>query len=350
MATLPRNPIARGSLLAIGAALLFGITTPAVKHFGANVGAFATAALLYAGAAVGAGLLRRRTDEAGVTRRHVLRIVSVATFGAVLAPTAFAWGLQRSGALATSLLLNLESVFTVFLAHQVYRERIGKRVTVACGLMLCGGALLTLRIHDAGSSSVLGLSAIGCATVFWALDNTFTRSLADLEPTSVVFWKASTGAAGSTVLAVLMNDAWPRELASAALLACGAAGYGLSLRLYLEAQRTLGAARTGSLFALGPFVGAAVSFALGDRAGAPLILAAALVFACAAYLHVTETHRHRHLHEPLDHEHPHTHDDGHHTHLHLPAVVGSHSHAHQHQQVEHDHPHGADVHHRHGHD
>jgi drug/metabolite transporter (DMT)-like permease len=350
VARLLTNPLARGSLLAVGAAVLFGLTTPIVAHLGAGVGAFATAALLYAGAATGSSLRRRGRDESRVRLRHAPRLVAVAVFGAVLAPALFAWGLQRSGALATSLLLNLEAAFTVLLARIVYREPIGRRVLVACVLMTAAGALLPLRLEGQGAWTAVGLLAVAAATLGWALDNTLTRPLAELDPRSVVFWKATGGAVLSTGLAFAMRDAWPSLAFFAALLVCGATGYGLSLRLYLGAQRILGAARTGSLFAVAPFVGAACAFALGDRGGALLIAAAAVLFALAIFLHLTELHGHRHVHEPLEHEHPHTHDDQHHTHRHEPPVSGSHTHPHRHERLEHDHAHGSDVHHRHGHD
>jgi drug/metabolite transporter (DMT)-like permease len=248
------------------------------------------------------------------------------------------------------LLLNLEAVFTVMLAAAFYREPVGRRVAVAASLMLSGGALLAWRGGESGASSGLGLLAVACASLCWALDNTLTRPLADVDPRAVVFWKGVLGAGLSIAAAWLFGDAWPRTAAVLALLTCGATGYGLSLRLYLRAQRMLGAARTGSLFALAPFVGAAVAFALGDRANIALVLASAAFFGLAVYLHVTETHGHHHVHDALEHEHTHRHDDGHHTHTHDPLVTGEHSHPHRHEAGDHDHPHGADLHHRHGHD
>ena len=47
--------------------------------------------------------------------------------------------------------------------------------------------------------------------------------------------------------------------------AIGATGYGLSLRLYLLVLRAFGAARTGSVFAFAPVIGALLAIALGDR-------------------------------------------------------------------------------------
>ncbi|HEY2406157.1 MAG TPA: EamA family transporter [Polyangiaceae bacterium] len=344
------NPIVRGTGLAIAAAVLFGVTTPLVKHFGVAVGPFATAALLYAGAALGSGLPRRRTDEPTLGRGQMGRLVLVAVFGAALAPAALAWGLQHAGALAAALLLNLEAIFTILLARAFYGEPVGRRVATAASLMLAGGAVLALRAGTTGTSSALGLIAISCATLGWALDNTATRPLADFDPRAVVFWKAALGVTLSSLLATLVHDSWPRPAASLALLACGGAGYGFSLRLYLRAQRLLGAARTGSLFAAAPFVGALLAFSLGDRAEAQFIALSAALFGLAVYLHVTESHAHGHVHEPLEHEHAHRHDDGHHLHIHEPPVYGVHSHAHRHEPMQHEHAHGSDLHHRHEHD
>jgi drug/metabolite transporter (DMT)-like permease len=344
------TPIARGSIVAIAAAALFGATAPLVKHFGRDVGAFATAALLYGGATIAAWFPRPRDREAAVRGSHAGRMVLVALFGAALAPACLAWGLQHAGALAASLLLNLEAVFTILLARMFYHEPVGARVVAASSLMLAGGSLLAVRSAAAGEANLLGMVAVIGATLGWALDNTLTRPLADLDPQAVVFWKGLLGSAISGGVAVVAHDRWPHVVPAAALLACGASGYGLSLRLYLRAQRVLGAARTGSLFAFGPFVGAIIAFASGERTGGLLVAAASGCFVAAVWLHVTERHAHVHRHKRLDHEHSHRHDDGHHGHAHEPPVFGTHSHKHTHEPVEHDHPHGADVHHRHEHD
>jgi drug/metabolite transporter (DMT)-like permease len=213
--------------------------------------------------------------------------------------------------------------------------------------MLAGGSLLALRGGAGGAATLGGVLAVAAATFAWALDNTLTRPLADLDPRAVVLWKASLGAALSALLALTLREPWPRPGAVAALLACGATGYGLSLRLYLRAQRSLGAARTGSIFALAPFLGAVVAFALGEREAPGIVGAAAALFALGVYLHATERHEHEHHHEALEHEHAHRHDDGHHTHTHDATVVGEHSHAHAHEASAHEHPHGADLHHDH---
>ena len=82
----------------------------------------------------------------------------------------------------------------------------------------------------------------------------------------------------------------PGAAAALGLLAVGATGYGLSLRLYLLAQRAFGAARTGSVFAFAPFVGAAHAVALGDRAPGWLMALGGGLMLAGVVLHLAESH------------------------------------------------------------
>ena len=343
-------PMAAGTLLAALAAACFGATTPILASAGATVGPLTSAALLYAGAAASSLVFRPREPEgAPLTRAHVPRLALVALFGAALAPTLLAWGLQRAGATTGSLLLNLEAVFTVALAALVHREPIGRRVALASALMALGGAALTLGATSDERFGAAGALAIVGATAAWALDNTLTRPLAELDPSRVVSAKGTFGALCTGLLAVTFGEALPPDRAIATLLACGATGYGLSLRLYLLAQRRIGAARTGSIFALAPFVGALLAWALGDPSPTLATLVAAAFFALGVTLHATEDHGHAHVHPATEHEHAHRHDDGHHDHAHDPPVFGEHTHPHRHERMEHEHAHGPDLHHDHEH-
>ncbi|MBY0367613.1 MAG: EamA/RhaT family transporter, partial [Burkholderiaceae bacterium] len=69
------GPAFRGGVLALLAALLFGLSTPLVQRAGAGCGPWTTAALLYAGAALMGALSRRpREREARVARRDLPRL------------------------------------------------------------------------------------------------------------------------------------------------------------------------------------------------------------------------------------------------------------------------------------
>lgn len=343
-----RSPITTGVLLAALAAVTFGVTTPAVAWAGRDLGPFTTAALLYAGAAASSFALRLVGGRRDPLRRgDVGRVVLVAVFGGAIAPTLLAWGLQRAGATIGALLLNLEAVFTVLLARAVFREPIGRRVAVAVLAMAAGGAALTLDAWRDSDWGAVGILAVAAATVAWALDNTFTRPLSERDPLEVVGAKGALGATFTTTIALGAGEPSPSTTAVLVLLASGATGYGLSLRFYLLAQRRIGAGRTGSVFALAPFVGAALAFALGDRSAGAWTVVAAVLFGTGVWLHVTERHAHHHVHEPVEHDHAHRHDDDHHDHAHDPPVPGEHAHPHRHERVEHEHDHAPDLHHDH---
>ena len=344
-----RSAIATGVLLAIVAAIAFGATTPVLAWAGRGVGPLTTAGLVYAGAALAAIVFVSVTRGRGARLRRgdIPRLAAIAIAGAAVAPTVLAWGLQRAGATTGSLLLNLEAVFTVALAWAIYREPIGRRVIAAVTCMVAGGAALVLDSAQSGTFGAVGALAVAGATLAWAADNTWTRPLAERDAWQVVAAKASVGAALTFAIGAIRGEQLPDVRAAAVLLACGATGYGASLRLYLAAQRRIGAARTGSVFAVAPFIGAGIAWAIGDRSAGAGTLAAVGLFAAGVVLHATEHHHHRHAHAAIEHDHPHRHDDGHHDHVHDPPVVGEHSHPHHHEPVTHDHEHAPDLHHDH---
>ncbi len=346
-----RSAIARGVLLAAGAAIAFGVTTPIVAWAGRGQGAFATAALLYAGAALASLVMRTvsRSHGPGLSRGDVPRVLGVAIAGGAVAPALLAWGLQRSGATVGALLLNLETVFTVLLARAVYREPIGRRVALAVAAMVGGGAALVHGSASGAGWGAAGAAAVAAATLCWAIDNALTRPLAERDPVLVIAAKTGLGASFTLVAAVIAGDPMPSARAALILLACGATGYGLSLRLYLLAQRAIGAGRTGSVFAVAPFLGAAIAIAAGDRGATGWTFVAAALFATGVYLHLTEHHAHPHVHDSLDHEHTHRHDDHHHDHVHEPPFAGEHAHPHHHARFAHSHDHASDLHHMHEH-
>ena len=344
------RPALRGGLLALLAAALFGISTPLVQKFGGGLGAFSTAALLYAGAAA-VGLLSRQPveREARLQRGDLRRLLAMAGFGAVVGPVALAWGLQHTSGTSASLMLTLEAMFTAILAWRLYRETLDGRVWMAMALLLAGGMVLVLDQGRTAGAQLWGLLAVLLATVAWGVDNTLSRALAERDPGQVVMAKAALGASATVLLAIALGEPLPSASAALALFAIGATGYGLSLRLYLLAQRAFGAARTGSVFAFAPFIGAALAVALGDRSVSGLMALGSVLMLAGVVLHLAESHGHAHVHEELDHEHAHRHDDGHHGHLHEPMPVGLHSHIHRHDPVRHVHAHVPDAHHAHKH-
>ena len=114
--------------MAIAAAIAFGATAPLIGRFGLHAGPWSIAALLYLGAAIATlPTVRRANRERPIGRRDAWRIALTGVLGAMLAPAALAWGILHTGALSASLVLALESVFTVAIAAAFFHEHVGGR-------------------------------------------------------------------------------------------------------------------------------------------------------------------------------------------------------------------------------
>jgi drug/metabolite transporter (DMT)-like permease len=246
-------------------------------------------------------------------------------------------------------MLTLEALFTVLLARLLYREQMDRRVWMAMLLLFAGAVVLVTDRGSLGGAQFIGLLAVLTATAAWGVDNTLSRALAERDPGQVILAKSAMGALLTTLLALTTREALPSAGQILALVAIGATGYGLSLRLYLLAQRAFGVARTGSVFASAPFIGALLAVAMGDRSLSAGMAVGGVLMLAGVVLHLAESHSHEHAHEGLEHEHSHTHNDGHHDHLHETVPIGAHSHRHRHEPLRHSHSHVPDAHHGHRH-
>jgi drug/metabolite transporter (DMT)-like permease len=239
-------------------------------------------------------------------------------------------------------------VFTVLLGALVHRELVGRRVWSAVALIAGGGALLVLDRSSGGVRFGLGLLLVAGATLGWAIDNTLSRALSELDRGKVVAGKGVLGAFLASGTALVLREPLPPFASVAGLLACGAVGYGGSLQLYLLAQRTLGSARTGSVFAVGPVRRRGRRGRHRATLGGWLTFAGAAAIAAGVWLSSHRASRARAPARGRDAHHPHRHDDGHHQHAHPGGDPGvAHTHEHTHGPIRHEHAHAEDVHHRH---
>src|SRR5471030_1313985 len=117
----------RGIPLALGAAALFGLSTPLAKVLVGSSHPQLIAGLLYLGSGVGLGLYwlsarsRRHDNETPLTRGDLPWLAGAIVAGGIVAPVLLMLGLFRTEASGASLLLNLEGVFTALLAWFVFR-------------------------------------------------------------------------------------------------------------------------------------------------------------------------------------------------------------------------------------
>lgn len=351
----------RAVLPALGAAILFGASTPFAKQLIgdglATWSPFLLAGLLYLGSGIGLTLIRLIRDRgwmsADLPQHEWPWLLGAIAFGGVLGPLLLMVGLSHTTAATASLFLNLESVLTAALAWLVFRENTDRRIVLGMVLIVAGGGVLawpTGEISAVTLTSGIGPLALTGACLAWAIDNNLTRKVSASDALFIAGSKGLVAGCVNTGLGFVLGAAMPTATLVPSAMLIGFLGYGLSLVLFVLALRGLGTARTGAYFSTAPFVGAALSIGVFGEPTSMSFWVAAALMAAGVWLHLTEHHDHDHEHTELSHGHRHRHDEHHqHTHDFDWDGVEPHFHVHQHVKLAHRHAHFPDIHHRHSH-
>ncbi len=343
----------RGVLYALGAAALFGASTPFAKLLLGEVSPLVLAAILYLGSGLGlAAWIALRPRQGAATqfaRGDWLWIAAAILAGGVAGPVLLLYGLSLTDAASASLLLNLEAVLTAAIAWTVFRENVDRRVFAGMAAIVAGGVVLSTGAAPR-AEGLTGVILVTAACLAWAIDNNLTRRVSGGDAATLACLKGLVAGSVNFTLALAIGAPLPEAAGWLGAGLLGFLGYGISLTLFIVALRHLGTARTGAYFSVAPFFGAGLALALlGERPDMAFWIAGALM-ALGVWLHLSERHEHRHAHAEMEHDHEHVHD-AHHQHAHDFAWDGRepHVHPHQHGQLVHSHPHYPDLYHRHTH-
>jgi drug/metabolite transporter (DMT)-like permease len=342
----------KGVLEALGAAALFGASTPLAKLLVGQLSPLLLAGLLYLGSGVGLLIIRLVRDRGWQSPTLSCRewpwLCGAIVFGGVLGPAALMFGLVHTNAASASLLLNLEAVLTALIAWLVFRENADRRIVMGMALIVLGGIALSWPNDHVTLNARWGVIAIALACGCWAIDNNLTRAVSNTDALFIAGSKGLFAGIVNCALALISGAFLPSASMISSAMLIGLLGYGVSLVLFVLALRHLGTARTGAYFSIAPFVGAAIALVLGEPASWQFWIAVVCMGA-GVWLHLTEHHVHAHDHKSMVHSHRHTHD-AHHQHVHDEAIGDEpHAHAHEHQPLSHSHAHLPDTHHRHSH-
>jgi drug/metabolite transporter (DMT)-like permease len=344
----------RNVLYALGAAALFGASTPFAKRLTGDMHPVLLAGLLYLGSGLGLTLARFIRDRgykpSGLPQKEWPWLLGAIFFGGALGPVALMFGLVATGAATASLLLNLEAVLTAVIAWVVFREHADRRIVLGMLAIAAGGVTLGWQADINARSGFLGPVLVSLACLCWAIDNNLTRKVSASDALYIAGLKGLIAGTVNTTLAISMGAKWPNFATVTTTMLVGLVGYGISLVLFVLALRGLGTARTGAYFSTAPFIGAAVALLVFPETTSPAFWMAAVLMGLGVWLHLTEHHAHAHLHQELTHDHEHRHDE-HHQHTHQFGEDGNskHRHLHTHVSMTHKHPHYPDIHHRHVH-
>ena len=203
------------------------------------------------------------------------------------APIFLMLGLTGTSAASASLLNNFEIVATSMIALAIFRERISGRLWLAIGLVTLSSIVLSLE--GAGNLQFsLGSLLVLLACCCWGLENNCTRALSGKDPLEIGVVKGFGSGRGAMIVALVCGEHLPALLPALGALALGFVAYGLSIFFYIYAQRTLGAAKTSTWYAISPFIGVGLSLVIFRQIPGLMFWVALAIMAAGAYFAATD--------------------------------------------------------------
>jgi len=292
-----------GYVGAISAAVLFGLGSTFNKIALVEVQPLVVAALIYFIAGVFLFLVSlsplherilalfetpTKTKQAMFGKDYtVLGLVTVS--GAIVAPFLFVYGLNQTTAVNASLLLNMESLFTVFIASIFFKERGFKKDYLGVLLLIVGAVLITTRGEFQRltlAQELMGNLLIVSACLFWGIDNNLSKLLSKKHDLPhVVALKCLIGGVLLLFLALLLGVDFSIPMSALPyLFSVGAFSVGFSIVLFVFALREIGSMKTGVIYSTSSFVGAAVAFIVLKEPFTLIQLIAGLIMLLGVYI------------------------------------------------------------------
>lgn len=278
---------------AVLAAALYAISSPVSKLLLVEVPPTMMAALLYLGAGIGMSLIAfyrykrgKLKEEMNLTRKELPYTLGMIALD-ILAPIFLMVGLTMTTPATVSLLNNFEIVATSLIALFIFKEFITKRLWIAIGLITVSSILLSVEDFSSLSFS-FGSLLVLLASISWGFENNLTRKLSVKDPLQVVILKGFGSGLGSLLISLALKETTTNILYIALTLLLGFVAYGMSIYLYVYAQRHLGAAKTSAYYAVAPFIGAALSLLIFLEIPSLTFIIALLIMIIGTYFASTD--------------------------------------------------------------
>ena len=312
-----RNNRVSAVVYALLAAVFYALNTPFSKILLNDVSATFMAAFLYMGAGLGMGIMylfhiKNEDKTERLTKKDLPYTVGMIVLD-IMAPIFLMLGISMGSAANASLLGNFEIVATTVIALFLFKEAVSGKLWIAIAFITLSSIILSFEGSESFRFSYGSLFVI-LATTCWGLENNCTRKISDKSTYEIVVLKGIFSGGGAFVIAMIIGEQIPEVRYILSAMVLGFIAYGLSIFLYIRAQRDLGAAKTSAYYAVAPFIGAFLAFVLnGERL--TWVYFAALIFMLIGSVFVVYDTMVRHHSHGHTHTIRHTHDGTTHTHV-----------------------------------
>ena len=316
----------RPIFFAVLAAVFYAVNVPFSKHLLQDVPPTFMASFLYFGAGIGVGIMylfhwNNEQKEERLTKDNLPYTIGMVVLD-IFAPIFLMLGVSIGSSANASLLGNFEIVATTLIALLIFKETVSKRLWIAILFITISSIILSFE----GSGSFhfsLGSLFVLLATICWGMENNCTRKISEKSTYQIVTIKGLCCGLGSFVVASAVGESLPSVKYIILAMLLGFVAYGLSIFLYIRAQRDLGAAKTSAYYAVAPFIGTFIAFVINGEQLSVAYLVGLFFMIIGTLFVVADTlvKNHSHLHTHLI---THTHDGSTHTH------VIMHKHGHEH--------------------
>lgn len=272
-----KNKKMKAIISALLAAVLFAISTPLSKKLMENMPPTFMAAFLYLGAGVGVGIMYifnyKKEDKSLKLDKSDFKY-TIAMIGLdILAPLLLMLGIKLGSASNASLLENFEIVATSLIALFIFKEKISYKLWIAIFFIIISSFILTFNGKTSLDFSI-GSIFVLLATISWGLENNCTKKISEKSTYQIVTLKGIFSGLGSLFIGLLLKEKIINYKYIFLAMILGFVAYGLSIFLYVRAQRDLGAAKTSAYYSVAPFVGAFLAFIInGERPDEKFLLA-----------------------------------------------------------------------------
>lgn len=311
---------------AVLAAVFYAVNVPFSKQLLQDVPPTFMASFLYFGAGIGVGIMyffhwNNEPKEERLTKDNLPYTIGMVVLD-IFAPIFLMLGVSIGSSANASLLGNFEIVATTLIALLFFKETVSKRLWTAILFITISSIILSFE----GSGSFhfsLGSLFVLLATICWGMENNCTRKISEKSTYQIVTIKGLCCGLGSFVVASVVGESLPSAKYIILAMLLGFVAYGLSIFLYIRAQRDLGAAKTSAYYAVAPFIGTFLAFVINGEQLSVAYLVGLLFMIIGTLFVVTDTlvKNHSHLHTHLI---THTHDGSTHTHV----ITHDHNHDH----------------------